>query len=228
MPFDWSAFTGGNTPGAEQSSQPSPFQPAAYPPPTPSTSNHLPPQQYMPVQQQREAQHPYEHQRQAIASSVGSSNYISQTPSTGQSSSSSYNPSPGTYNPPASHTALAQSFPSAGPSGTIIAPHQSELESPIYAPYGSSVISVNPTPNTAYKLPPLAVNLPPSQAGPTSFDPSALGLPAPPVRGQSNNFAGLYSASGFDMLGVLARVAARPNPQIQVRRPSLLCFAVLY
>lgn len=50
----------------------------------------------------------------------------------------------------------------------------------------------------------------------TPFDPAALGLPVPPPSGQSTNFAGLYSSSGFDMLSVLARVASRPNPQINI------------
>ncbi|GAA5963319.1 hypothetical protein JCM21900_006555 [Sporobolomyces salmonicolor] len=101
-------------------------------------------------------------------------------------------------------------------------------EGPIYAPYGSSVISVNQTLNSSYKLPPLALNLPPSQPSTAPFNPSALGLPAPPPTGQSNNFAGLYSSSGFDMLGVLARVAARPNPQIQIGPVDTSCaFAVV-
>jgi PAS domain-containing protein len=39
----------------------------------------------------------------------------------------------------------------------------------------------------------------------------------------TNNFAGLYSSSGFDMLGVLARVAARPNPQLQIGAVDTSC-----
>ncbi|GAA5872699.1 hypothetical protein JCM3774_005033 [Rhodotorula dairenensis] len=107
-------------------------------------------------------------------------------------------------------------------------PTSAELESPIYAPYGSSVISVNPSSSTAYKMPTLSHNLPPAQPPTEVFNPTALGLPAPPAPGASSNFAGLYSASGFDMLGVLARVAARPNPQIQIGPVDSSCaFAVV-
>jgi PAS domain-containing protein len=34
---------------------------------------------------------------------------------------------------------------------------------------------------------------------------------------------GLYSTSGFDMLGVLARVASRPNPKIVLGPVDLTC-----
>lgn len=44
------------------------------------------------------------------------------------------------------------------------------------------------------------------------FDPSGLGLPPP----QGGNFPGLYSESGFDLVSVLARVVARPNPIINL------------
>lgn len=116
--------------------------------------------------------------------------------------------------------------PTAAKSGT--APSTYETDSPVYAPYGSSVISVNQNSNTAYKLPPLAMHLPPAQPASSPFNPTALGLPAPPPSGQSNNFAGLYSTSGFDLLGVLARVAARPNPQIQIGPVDSSCaFAVV-
>ncbi|KPV72783.1 uncharacterized protein RHOBADRAFT_38883 [Rhodotorula graminis WP1] len=72
------------------------------------------------------------------------------------------------------------------------------------------------------------MNLPPAARPGSPFNPAALGLPAPPPQGSSNNFAGLYSSSGFDMLGVLARVAARPNPQIQIGPVDSSCaFAVV-
>ncbi|TNY22329.1 hypothetical protein DMC30DRAFT_349183 [Rhodotorula diobovata] len=116
----------------------------------------------------------------------------------------------------------------SGGSAGFPLPTTAELESPVYAPYGSSVISINPTPNAAYKLPSLAMNLPPAAQPGSPFNPAALGLPAPPPQGSSNNFAGLYSSSGFDMLGVLARVAARPNPQIQIGPVDSSCaFAVV-
>ncbi|KWU42761.1 hypothetical protein RHOSPDRAFT_20641 [Rhodotorula sp. JG-1b] len=77
-------------------------------------------------------------------------------------------------------------------------------------------------------MPSLSHNLPPAQPPTEIFNPTALGLPAPPAPGASSNFAGLYSSSGFDMLGVLARVAARPNPQIQIGPVDSSCaFAVV-
>lgn len=91
---------------------------------------------------------------------------------------------------------------------------------PVYAPYGSSIISVN---QPAYKPVPLGITLPPSAPGPSTFNPNTLGLPVPPPNGMTNNFAGLYSSSGFDMLGVLARVAARPNPQLSIGAVDTSC-----
>ncbi|CAG8598433.1 13265_t:CDS:10 [Ambispora leptoticha] len=38
-----------------------------------------------------------------------------------------------------------------------------------------------------------------------------------------SNFPGLYSSTGFDMLGVLARVASRPNPQINIGPVDMSC-----
>jgi hypothetical protein len=58
---------------------------------------------------------------------------------------------------------------------------------------------------------------------PSTFDPAALSLPVPPPAGTTTNFAGLYSSSGFDMLSVLARVAARPNPTIQIGPVDTSC-----
>ncbi|KAL8277730.1 hypothetical protein RQP46_009852 [Phenoliferia psychrophenolica] len=93
-------------------------------------------------------------------------------------------------------------------------------ESSVYAPYGSSVVSVNSKAASAYKTPaisPLPVSAPPT----TSFDPVAMGVPAPPDA--STNFAGLYSSSGFDIIGVLARIAARPHQAIQIGPVDLSC-----
>ncbi|KAK4047820.1 hypothetical protein OIV83_005163 [Microbotryomycetes sp. JL201] len=95
---------------------------------------------------------------------------------------------------------------------------------PIYAPYGSSVISVNQQAQASgFKMPPLGITLPPTTPATQTFNPTSMGLPAPPSNGSSNNFAGLYSSSGFDMLGVLARVAARPNPQLQIGAVDTSC-----
>ncbi|GAA5898065.1 uncharacterized protein JCM6883_000912 [Sporobolomyces salmoneus] len=143
-----------------------------------------------------------------------------QPPSTSASAVASTSAVP--YAPPSVPAPLPPASTSGPPSSTY------ETESPVYAPYGSSVISVNQNSNTAYKLPPLAMHLPPAQPASSPFNPTALGLPAPPPAGQSNNFAGLYSTSGFDLLGVLARVAARPNPQIQIGPVDSSCaFAVV-
>lgn len=86
---------------------------------------------------------------------------------------------------------------------------------PVYTPYGSSIVSINPDPSYSNKL--LGAGQPTSSSYVSStFDPVALNLPVPPPPGTSTNFAGLYSASGFDLLSVLARVIARPNPTIQI------------
>ncbi|CAB4429682.1 unnamed protein product [Rhizophagus irregularis] len=55
--------------------------------------------------------------------------------------------------------------------------------------------------------------------------PPVLGpIRQPPVTGAvTTNFPGLYSSTGFDMLGVLARVAARPNPQINIGPVDMSC-----
>ncbi|KAG9294150.1 hypothetical protein G9A89_021509 [Geosiphon pyriformis] len=71
---------------------------------------------------------------------------------------------------------------------------------------------------------------------PSSMDPlfnlgGVIGGPMPSISGPSGssgpgvstNFPGLYSSTGFDMLGVLARVAARPNPQINIGPVDMSC-----
>ncbi|GAA5904428.1 hypothetical protein JCM5296_003195 [Sporobolomyces johnsonii] len=173
---------------------------------------------------------------QSFTSSSASTQPSQRQPSTADATTtSSYpiNSQPSTSTSTSSALASTSAVPYAPPISRPLAPLHAPTadavsEGPIYAPYGSSVISVNQTPNSSYKLPPLAMNLPPSQPSTAPFNPSALGLPAPPPTGQSNNFAGLYSSSGFDMLGVLARVAARPNPQIQIGPVDTSCaFAVV-
>ncbi|GAA6055671.1 hypothetical protein JCM3770_003404 [Rhodotorula araucariae] len=216
MPFNFD-FGGGSTPRAEMPSQASPF--------FSSGPSHSAFSAASPAAQARASAHA----QSATSSAVASTSAI-----------------PYGTGPPPSAVPYASAPPSSGPSaiprhlggpasnGTVSAPGAfplptaAELESPVYAPYGSSVISINSTPNAAYKLPSLAMNLPPSQQPGSPFNPSALGLPAPPPQGSSNNFAGLYSSSGFDMLGVLARVAARPNPQIHIGPVDSSCaFAVV-
>ncbi|GAA5858593.1 hypothetical protein JCM5353_000388 [Sporobolomyces roseus] len=182
---------------------------------TPQPSQH---------QQQQQQQHHQQHQQQQISVSTSSNrNVNNQYPVSTQPASTSASAIASTsavpYAPP--------SVPRSNPQPTVSsAPY--DPETPVYAPYGSSVISVNQNSNTSYKLPPLSMHLPPSQPASSPFNPSSLGLPAPPPEGQGNNFAGLYSTSGFDLLGVLARVAARPNPQIQIGPVDSSCaFAVV-
>ncbi|GAA6005423.1 hypothetical protein JCM11491_003637 [Sporobolomyces phaffii] len=204
------------------------------------------------TQMHSQQHHQQQHQQQHNSRSNGgggltpTSSFFSQSfaqPSSQQQNSASRSTErqyPVTTQPPtttASAVASTSAVPYAPPSVPAPLPpapaaprSQSTYESdtPIYAPYGSSVISVNQNSNTAYKLPPLAMHLPPAQPASSPFNPTALGLPAPPPAGQSNNFAGLYSTSGFDLLGVLARVAARPNPQIQIGPVDSSCaFAVV-
>lgn len=113
-------------------------------------------------------------------------------------------------------------------SGTGKANYTPDTRNPVYGIYGSSVISVNPDPSP-FKL---QLNSAQPTFNPTQqfesrsntpdFDPKALGLPV------GNNLfpqplPGLYSSSGFDMLGVLARVVARPNPQINIGPVDTSC-----
>lgn len=104
-----------------------------------------------------------------------------------------------------------------------------QQSNPIYTPYGSSVVGVNPSLGSTSKLsPPSKNSLLPSKQLPTLpqsniYNPEALGLPVPPAAGTSTNFAGLYSSSGFDVLSVLARVAARPNPSINIGPVDTSC-----
>lgn len=106
-----------------------------------------------------------------------------------------------------------EGWPSAAQKGEQWKP---DPRQPVYSLYGSSVVSVQPDArpfgpeNTANERASTDA-FPPEQPS-TPFDPTSLGLPA----SLGGNFPGLYSASGFDLMGVLARVAARPNPQIQV------------
>lgn len=126
-------------------------------------------------------------------------------------------------------TTAAQKQPIASTSN-LSAAAASEIYTPdlsdaVYTPYGSSVVSVNPAPQK-----PLPTYLSQSASfsqnpqHPTSaFQPEMLGLPVPPPPGTSTNFAGLYSASGFDVLSVLAKVANRFNPVINIGPVDTSC-----
>jgi hypothetical protein len=98
---------------------------------------------------------------------------------------------------------------------------------PIYGLYGSSYVDVDvnvevsPFARVAKEFHGLR-SLPEARSYPRqgasspgaddAFDPHAPHLP----KAIGGNFPGLYSSSGFDLMGVLARVTARSNPQIQL------------
>lgn len=124
--------------------------------------------------------------------------------------------------PPASRqrqaSTSANSYPpsTSTATNTVAAPYTPN--GPVYAPYGSSLINLpGPADQSLLKLPPAQTPAPPP------FSPTALGLPPYPPPGTSTNFAGLYSASGFDMVSVLARVASRPNPSLQIGPVDTSC-----
>lgn len=220
MPFDFN-LGGPQTPRFDGLASASPFYSSNTQAFSASIAPQQQPQQYQqpqqPQQPQQQTLSPASYGGQTSLNAVASTSHVPYAPAQPRSQQPSMSRSLAVSPPSVPATTLAASVASA--SSALRIPTTAEIESPIYAPYGSSVISINSTPNAAYKLPSLAMNLPPSQPPTVPFNPTAMGLPAPPPQGSSSNFAGLYSSSGFDMLGVLARVAARPNPQIHVRYP---------
>lgn len=123
------------------------------------------------------------------------------------------------YRPPVSSTPSPAPLPQSNDSSFRYDPTRS-ANTPVFTPYGSSIVSINPSAGS-YKVPSLP--LPSSTPSSIPFDPAALSLPVPPPAGTSTNFAGLYSSSGFDMLSVLARVAARPHQTIQIGPVDTSC-----
>jgi len=91
------------------------------------------------------------------------------------------------------------------------------------SPQGVHPQSLQSSGNPTYPTPPAATFQPPQQpampAAPAS-SPTVAG-PLPTVTGAV--MPGLYSTSGFDMLGVLARVASRANPKIVLGPVDLTC-----
>ncbi|CAG8464660.1 8443_t:CDS:2 [Paraglomus occultum] len=79
--------------------------------------------------------------------------------------------------------------------------------------------------NSAGSAVPTESVLPTATPGLTpSLAPPLLGPSLPPgTAGVTPNFPGLYSSTGFDMLGILARVANRPNPQINIGPVDMSC-----
>jgi hypothetical protein len=64
------------------------------------------------------------------------------------------------------------------------------------------------------------------------YDPKALGLPMPPPRTNngtttSNSYQNIYSTSGFDLIGILARVVNRKNPTIEIGAVDMSCSFVV-
>jgi hypothetical protein len=86
-----------------------------------------------------------------------------------------------------------------------VAPQVLQSNTPSYSPLNPPDRFQAPTPAPAQMPPPI---------GPL---PTATGAVMP----------GLYSTSGFDMLGVLARVASRPNPRIVLGPVDLTCSFVV-
>lgn len=80
--------------------------------------------------------------------------------------------------------------------------------------------------------PPEPPPLPPQESSTTNLDVSIVA--EKPIPGQSMaaqtvipQFKNAYSSSGFDMLGVLMRVAARPKPQINIGAVDMSCAFVV-
>ncbi|KAE8441424.1 hypothetical protein EG329_004980 [Mollisiaceae sp. DMI_Dod_QoI] len=88
------------------------------------------------------------------------------------------------------------------------------------SPVATSMPQTLPTPDSS-----LNASLPPDQANvvsqPTEFGPPKLPEPKKP------NYNGIYSASGFDMLGALMKVATRKNPEIEIGKVDLSCAFVV-
>ncbi|KAI9040481.1 GATA transcription factor LreA [Aspergillus affinis] len=56
---------------------------------------------------------------------------------------------------------------------------------------------------------------------------SSTSHPRSASRGESSQYASIYSNSGFDIMGVLAEVVSRPNPKIDIGAVDLSCAFVL-
>ncbi|GAA5835686.1 hypothetical protein JCM11251_002998 [Rhodosporidiobolus azoricus] len=110
----------------------------------------------------------------------------------------------------------------AAPS-TVAPPMTTSLSTTSEAPRDSSPPHATPNPS-AFSMNPTG----PSDA----FDPKALGLPMPPPRAQggtttSNSYQNIYSSSGFDLVGVLARVVNRKRQTIQIGAIDMSCSFVV-
>ncbi|GAA5998871.1 hypothetical protein JCM11641_000046, partial [Rhodosporidiobolus odoratus] len=126
--------------------------------------------------------------------------------------------------PPPLSPPLAASLPPASPYPSY------NIANPVYDLYGSSYASDQP-PSLAAPRQPSPEEVPSTfsqnPSGPSdAFDPQALGLPMPPARNgslTSSHYSNIYSSSGFDLVGVLARVVNRKNPTIEIGAIDMSC-----
>ncbi|GAA93655.1 uncharacterized protein L969DRAFT_66418 [Mixia osmundae IAM 14324] len=125
---------------------------------------------------------------------------------------------PPTHNSQTPFLNMNSSFAAVSPTRKT-AKYVPDPSNPVYGNYGSSVVGVNPdlTPfPIEAKMEAAKLN---AAGKDEDFEATNAGLPEP----IGGNFPGLYSSSGFDMVSVLARVAARPNPQINVGPVDTSC-----
>ncbi|GAA6002185.1 uncharacterized protein JCM10292_000797 [Rhodotorula paludigena] len=117
------------------------------------------------------------------------------------------------------------------------------VNNPVYDLYGSSYAALNaPSPEAHPQLvgahghdmrQPQAATLSQNPTAPADpFDPKALGLPMPPPRlnggaTTSNSYSNIYSSSGFDLVGILARVVNRRKPTIEIGAVDMSCSFVV-
>ncbi|GAA6002505.1 hypothetical protein JCM10207_001154 [Rhodosporidiobolus poonsookiae] len=123
---------------------------------------------------------------------------------------------------------------------------QYSVSNPVYDLYGSSYSSVAapaaaspssaipPTsPKAASTLTAHRASFSTNPTGPSdAYDPQALGLPMPPPRvndgaSTSNSYQNIYSSSGFDLVGTLARVVNRKKPTIEIGAIDMSCSFVV-
>ncbi|KAJ3372420.1 blue light receptor [Allomyces arbusculus] len=118
-----------------------------------------------------------------------------------------------------------------------LAASSSSLGNTGYSPYGTSGYDANGaliSPTDPFMAvappPPPPPPPPPASAYPMRPTPSP-GLSAPPPPRAPlcprTSVPGLYSSTGFDMIGVLSKVASRPNPQVSIGPVDMSCSFVV-
>ncbi|KAJ5772080.1 White collar 1 protein [Penicillium odoratum] len=163
-----------------------------------------PPQPQHHQHHQRQHQHQHQHQQ---AQSISTQNEPYST--AGNNSSGSFESD---FSRPSDHT-QTQTIQTA----------QAVQEPPRQPPYPPPTIQrpLQPLPIQAVPIQPVAIQ-PKKPAQPKRQSP---GLNTPDA-GKTEH-TGIYSNSGFDVLGVLSRVAGRPNPKINIGAVDLSCAFVL-